>query len=151
MSKEISVSKDTTDPLYTLSVASRLSNTPVHSIRQYIDKGLILPFKTPSNRNLFSEVDIARLKCIRRYLDVQGLNIAGINAIFSFVPCWILKPCSIEDRKECDAYESVSKPCWMASFKGPKCKNEDCRVCTVYRLPEQCTNMKSFIKQLTNT
>lgn len=142
---------NSTDPLYTLGVAARLSETPVHSIRQYIDKGLLIPFRTETNRHLFSPVDIQRLKCIRNYLDVQGLNIAGINAIFSLVPCWIIKPCSEEDRKSCDAYHSVSNPCWTASVKGPKCKNSDCRVCDVYRLPEQCTNMKSFIKKLTNT
>jgi len=143
--------KDNTDPVYTLGVASRLSNTPVHSIRQYIDKGLLIPFRTETNRHLFSEVDILRLKCIRKYLDQQGLNIAGINALFSLVPCWIMKPCSEEDRKDCDAYTSVSEPCWKAAVKGQKCKNTDCRVCNVYRLPEQCTDMKSMIKKLTCT
>jgi len=142
-------SKNSTDPVYTLAVASKLSNTPAHSIRQYVDKGLILPFRTDRNRHLFSEVDILRLKCIRKYLDEQGLNMAGINALFSLVPCWIIKPCSEEDRETCDAYASVSEPCWKASVKGPKCRNTDCRVCSVYRLPEQCTDMKSMIKELT--
>jgi len=141
--------KETTDPVYTLGVASKLSETPAHSIRQYIDKGLIIPFKTDTNRHLFSEVDILRLKCIRKYLDEQGLNLAGINALFSLVPCWIIKPCSEEDRKDCDAYNSTSEPCWKATVKGPQCKNTDCRICNVYRLPEQCTDMKSMIKQLT--
>ena len=151
MAEEINEYSKSTDPLYTLAVASRLSSTSVHSIRQYIDKGLIIPFKTNTKRHLFSQVDIARLKCIRRYLDHQGLNIAGINALFSLVPCWILKPCTLEDRDKCDAYNSTSEPCWKASVKGPKCMNSDCRVCEVYRLPEQCTNMKTFIKKLTNT
>lgn len=142
---------ESTQPVYTLGVAARLSETPVHSIRQYIDKGLLLPFRTQTNRHLFSKVDILRLKCIRQYLDVQGLNIAGINAMFSLVPCWIVKPCSEEDRNQCDAYNSVTEPCWKASVKGPKCKISDCRTCDVYRLPEQCTNMKTFIKKITNT
>jgi len=34
-----------TTPVYTLGVASDLSRIPVHSIRQYIDKGLMIPFK----------------------------------------------------------------------------------------------------------
>lgn len=141
--------KATTDPVFTLAVASKLSDTHAHSIRQYIDKGLIIPFKTDTNRHLFSEVDILRLKCIRKYLDEQGLNLAGINALFSLVPCWIIKPCSEEYRKDCDAYHSDSEPCWKATVKGLQCKNTDCRVCNVYRLPEQCTDMKSMIKQLT--
>ena len=31
---------DSTQPVYTLKVASRLSSTPTHSIRQYIDKNI---------------------------------------------------------------------------------------------------------------
>ncbi len=145
------VNNSSTEPVYTLKVASRLSSIPSHSIRQYIDKGLIIPFKTPTNRHLFSNVDILRLKCIRKYLDEQGLNVAGINALFSLVPCWIIKPCSEEDRENCDAYFSIKEPCWQASNKGPKCRNSDCRVCDVYRMPEKCTDLKDFIKKITNS
>jgi hypothetical protein len=42
-----------TTPVYTLSVTADLSGIPVHSIRQYIDKGLMIPFKKESSRNLF--------------------------------------------------------------------------------------------------
>ncbi len=151
MSEVTKISRDSTEPLYTLRVASRLSSTPTHSIRQYIDKGLIIPHRTKTNRHLFSEVDICRLNCIRGFLDDQGLNIAGINAMFSLVPCWIIKPCTKEDREACEAYHSNSAPCWMASEKGPKCRNSDCRLCEVYKLPEKCVNLKDFIKKLTNT
>ena len=140
-----------TEPLYTLSVASKLSFVPAHSIRQYIDKGIIIPFKTNTKRHLFSEVDILRLKCIRTYLTQNGLNIAGIKTLYSLVPCWILKPCSEIDRESCDAFNSDTEPCWQASEKGLKCKNEDCRTCEVYKLPEKCTNMKEFIKKMTLT
>ena len=71
---------------------------------------------------------------------------AGINALFSMVPCWIIKPCSKEDRESCDAYYETSNPCWLASNKGPKCLNSDCRICEVYRLPEKCTDLKEVIK-----
>lgn len=138
-----------TRPLYTLGIASKLTGTPAHSIRQYVDRGLLIPYRTETNRHLFSEVDILRLKCIRKYLDEQGLNIAGINAIFALVPCWHIKPCSEEDRNDCEGYHSISEPCWKATVKGPQCRNTDCRVCNVYRLPEQCTDMKSMIKKLT--
>ena len=139
---------DKTEPIYTLSVAARLSNTPQHSIRQYIDKGLIIPFRTETNRHLFSTVDISRLLCIRGYLNEQGLNIAGIKALFSLVPCWALKPCSNEDRKNCEAYHSSSYPCWEATNKGPECKNTDCRTCNVYQISEQCHDLKSLFKKM---
>ena len=142
------VKLDRTEPIYTLSVAARLSNTPQHSIRQYIDKGLIIPFRTETNRHLFSEVDISRLLCVRKYLNEQGLNIAGIKALFSLVPCWALKPCSVEDRENCEAYHSANYPCWEATKKGPHCKNSDCRVCNVYRVSEQCHDLKSLFKKM---
>ena len=148
----ISLDKNnSSEPVYTLAVASKLSLTHAHSIRQYIDKGLIIPFKTETNRHLFSEVDILRLISIRNYLHDQGLNIAGINALFSIIPCWIMRSCDMEDRLQCDAYTSIKSPCWTASNKGLLCRNTDCRTCDVYKLPEKCSGAKQFIKEITNT
>lgn len=36
-------------PVYTLGITSKLSNTPLHSIRQYIDKGLIRTRQKPTD------------------------------------------------------------------------------------------------------
>jgi MerR family transcriptional regulator/heat shock protein HspR len=137
-----------TDQIYTLGVASKLSNTPQHSIRQYIDKGLIIPFRTETNRHLFSETDINRLLWIRQQLNEKGLNFAGIKALNSLIPCWKIKPCSVETRKKCEAYNSTDFSCWEASNKGPQCKNEDCRVCEVYQLSGPDQDIKSILKEL---
>src|SRR5674536_372346 len=80
-------SVESTTPVYTLSTTSTLSGIRVHSIRQYIDKGLIIPFKKVSSRNLFSQVDILRLKYIHKLLDEDGLNIAGIRTLLGLIPC----------------------------------------------------------------
>jgi DNA-binding transcriptional MerR regulator len=58
--------------VYTLSITASLSGIPVHSIRLYIDKGLMIPFKKESSRNLFSQVDILRLKFIHKLLNDDG-------------------------------------------------------------------------------
>ena len=137
---------NSTHPIYTLKVASELSGTSVYSIRKYIDKGLLLPFKTATNRHLLSEVDIKRLICIRSYLDDMGLNVAGIKAQFALVPCWLIRPCSEVDRESCDAYTSASQPCWEVTNKGRHCIDEDCRICEVYKLPEKCSDLKSYLK-----
>ncbi len=137
-----------TAPLYPLRVAAELTSTSVYALRQYVDLGLIIPYKTPTNRRLYSKVDIQRILCIRRYLDEFGLNIAGIKALFAAVPCWLIKPCSKSDYEQCDAYTSLTQPCWQVSTKGPTCQNIDCRVCIVYRLPEQCNDLKSIIKKI---
>ena len=139
---------DNTTPVYTLSVAAKLSGIPLHSIRQYVDKGLIIPFKKESGRNLFSQVDILRLKYITKLLNEEGLNIAGIRALFAMIPCWAVMECSAEDREKCGAYSNNISPCWDASEKSPKCKNIDCRECDVYKVVENYPGVKSFLKTL---
>ena len=137
-----------TTPVYTLSITSGLSGIPVHSIRQYIDKGLIIPFKKESKHNLFSQVDILRLKYIHKLLDKDGLNIVGIRAILALIPCWAIRQCSAEERKKCQAFQSDTSPCWEASEKGTSCKNTNCRECEVYRIVENYPDVKSFIKEI---
>ena len=138
-----------TEPVYTLGIASKLSEISVHSIRQYVDNGLIIPHTTTSKRHLFSQIDIMRLKSIKKQLSTMGFNIAGIKALYSLIPCWSIHPCTVESREKCNAYYSVTLPCWEASDKGKECKNEDCRYCDVYRYPEKCTDIKSILKNYT--
>jgi len=141
-------SVESTTPVYTLSITSELSGIPVHSIRQYIDKGLIVPYTKESSRHLFSQVDILRLKYIHKLLNEEGLNIAGIRALLAMIPCWNLRSCSPEEREKCEAYESSSFPCWEASEKGTLCRNTNCRECEVYRIVEKYPDVKSFLKTL---
>jgi MerR family transcriptional regulator/heat shock protein HspR len=137
-----------TTPVYTLSVTADLSGIPVHSIRQYIDKGLMIPFKKESGRNLFSQVDILRLKYIHKLLEEDGLNIAGIRALLALIPCWAIRNCTKEEHETCQAYQSEANPCWESSEKGTLCKNTNCRECEVYRIVENYPNIKSFLKTL---
>jgi len=136
-----------TDPVFTLSVASRLSGIPIHSIRQYIDKGLIIPYKKDTSRHLFSEVDINRLRKIRSLLDDQGLNVAGIKSLLALIPCWAMRSCSMDERSNCEAYGSVTNPCWEASEKGQKCRNINCRECEVYSSLDEHKDVKDVVKQ----
>jgi MerR family transcriptional regulator/heat shock protein HspR len=139
---------DSSTPLYTLSTTSDLSGIPLHSIRQYIDRGLIIPFRKKSNRNLFSQVDILRLKLIHKLLDGEGLNFAGIKALLALVPCWAIRKCSGKERKNCKAYFSSTYPCWEASDKGKRCKNTNCRECEVYLIVENYPDIKSFLRTI---
>jgi len=137
-----------TAAVYTLSTASSLSGIPVHSIRQYVDRGLIIPFKKDSGRNLYSQVDILRLKYIHKLLVEDGLNIAGIRSLFALIPCWAVTHCSESDREKCQAYSNDKFPCWDSSEKGPECKNKDCRECEVYKIVENYPGVKSFLRTL---
>jgi MerR family transcriptional regulator/heat shock protein HspR len=137
-----------TTPVYTLSTTATLAGIPIHSIRQYIDKGLIIPFKKDSRRNLFSQVDILRLKFIHRLLDQDGLNIAGIRILLALIPCWTVKNCPEGEREKCQAYHSEKYPCWDASEKGTLCRNTNCRECEVYSIVENFPNVKSFLRTI---
>ena len=145
-SKIVSVEKNT--PVFTLSVISKLSGIPATSIRQYIDKGLIIPYKKVSGRHLFSKEDVYRLECIQEQLNQRGLNIAGIKALFAHIPCWAIRKCSNVERQDCEGYNSISAPCWEASEKGQECKNTECRECGVYRIFEDHQDIKSLLKNL---
>ncbi|MEN8226575.1 MAG: MerR family transcriptional regulator [Bacteroidota bacterium] len=139
---------DTNRAVYTLGIASRLSNIPAHSIRQYVDRGLLIPFKLDSKRHLFSQNDISRLKHIHLLIHEKGLNFAGIRAMMSIVPCWAICHCSESDRHSCNAYNEDYHPCWEASEKGRMCKNENCRECDVYKTISKVVDLKSVIKAL---
>ena len=139
---------DSSQPVYTLSIAAQLSGIPTHSIRQYIDRGLLIPFKLDSKRHLFSPNDINRLKNIHILIHDKGLNFAGIRALMAMIPCWSLRQCSESDRESCNAYIENSNPCWESSQKGRMCKNEDCRECDVYKNISNEVDLKSVIKTL---
>lgn len=139
-------SSHNSQPLYTISIAAKLTNTAISTLRMYEEKGLIIPHKTKTNRRLYSDVDIERLLCIRQHLDHDGLNIAGIRSLLALVPCWQIKPCSQTSRNTCEAYTSINKPCWEANPKGKECENINCRNCDVYNLANQCTDIKQLYK-----
>lgn len=138
--------QDPTKPVYPLRVAAELSRTSVYALRQYVDLGLVIPYRTPTNRYLYSQTDVQRILCIRKHLDEFGLNLAGMSTLFAQVPCWLIKPCSEADASQCDAYTSLNKPCWQVTTKGPACQQENCRTCPVYRLPEQCQDLKGLFR-----
>lgn len=152
MNSENPISKnsepDKTSPVYTLGIASQLSNIPAHSIRQYIDKGLLIPFKLDSKRHLFSKNDINRLNHIHQLIHERGLNFAGIRALMAMIPCWAIRECSEGERHSCNAYSGNYYPCWEASEKGTMCKNENCRECDVYISFNEDVNLKSVIRAM---
>ena len=134
--------------VYTLGVTSKLSGLPAHSIRQYIDKGLLIPYKLDSMRHLFSMNDVYRLKHIHHLLHEKGLNFAGIRALFSMVPCWVIVKCPESERENCEGYRTDLSPCWEASNKGVACKNRDCRECSAYTCFSQSAYLRSVIKEM---
>jgi len=142
------VEEQSSTPLFTLGIACQLSEIPTHSIRQYIDEGLIIPYKLESKRHLFSRSDVDRLKLLRSLIRDRGLNFSGVRALMAVIPCWSIRKCSEEDRKSCGAYTESFKPCWEAAEKGRLCRNENCRECDVYHSFDREDGVKSVLKTL---
>ena len=145
---EQNTEQDLNKPLYTLRLTSSLSGIPAHSIRQYIDKGLLIPYKLNSDRHLFSPNDVERLKHINYLIKEHGLNFAGIRTLMSMIPCWAIRECSKQDRQDCKAYYENGYPCWEASEKGRLCKNENCRECRVYNCCTGGKDLKTVFREL---
>lgn len=135
-------------PVYTLGVASKLSGIPAHSIRQYIDKGLILPYKTDTNRHLFSENDILRLLSIKKYI-AKGLNIAGIKTLYAQVHGVLKYKCFSETCEQCISYKKTDLPCWIVKESNENdCSNKTCRECEVYLMADPLNDMRDFLYKL---
>jgi len=109
--------KSEEDKFYPIGMVARIFSISVASLRLYEAEGLIIPFKSKGGHRLYSDEDLKRIKCIRNMIEDKGLNLAGIRMMLSTIPCWELKPCSMKDRKSCDAFYTTLVPCWMVENK----------------------------------
>ncbi len=136
------------EPLYSISKAAKILDISVHTLRMYEREGLIVPHRKESNHRLYSRSDIQRLICIRNSINVSKLSIAGIQTIYSMIPCWSIKNCEASDRENCEAYRNHSKACWMYKHKENECSNDQCRDCLVYKDYADCGKIKESIINL---
>ena len=143
----MNITPDKAQAVYTLAIASKLSGVPTHSIRQYIDKELILPYRTSTGRHLFTDIDVKRLTVIKKYME-EGLNIAGIKSLYAQIPGYLINACSDETCNNCGAYQSSNIPCWIINKGKMKCGNKDCRDCDVYKMADPVADLKSYLVEL---
>ncbi len=131
------------EPKYTIGVASNKLGISVHSLRQYEREGLILSFKTPTGRRLYSDLEIEKIHCIKKMLKEYGLNFEGIRRLLALTPCWKMRECSKKSEIECAAYKNFSRPCWSTE---EKCHEplSSCRICPVYYNVVGCDDIKKF-------
>ena len=136
----------TTDPKYTIGIAANRLDISVHALRLYESEGLIIPHKTDTNRRIYSDLEIEKIKCIKNMIHNEGLNFAGIRRVLALVPCWYLKKCDTDMGKKCDAYNSRKYPCWSAKDETFEQKG-DCRNCMVYKSLVECDDIRKSIHE----
>lgn len=70
---------------YRLEVAARLAGLSPSRLRRLEAQGLVRPARMVGTRRLFGEVEVARLRRIRRLTDDLGVNLAGVEVILRLV------------------------------------------------------------------
>jgi len=76
---------DDDTPLFTISVVSRILGVHTQTLRIYDREGLVCPTRTPTNRRLYSEKDIKRLKYVCYLVHEKGVNLSGAKIILEMV------------------------------------------------------------------
>ena len=135
-------------PIFTISTVSEMIGVTADTLRMYEREGLIIPFKKESHHRLYSKADVDRFICIRRILVEKKINIPGIKAMSSLIPCWHILKCSQEDRENCAAYDGDSQPCWTYTLENNICAALDCKECVVYRDYYICDSIKNRLKEM---
>lgn len=67
------------EPLYVISVASRLLQLHPQTLRKYEREGFVAPSRTSGNLRLYSADDIDRLRQVKQLVEEQGVNLAGVQ------------------------------------------------------------------------
>jgi len=88
-------------PLFPIGIVAELLQVTDQTLRVYEKSGIIKPSRRNKDR-YYSANDIVWLKCIRRFLKEDGLNLKGIEKLMQFVPCYEISPC--EDCANCTAH-----------------------------------------------
>lgn len=115
-------------PVYAISVASTLTDTPVRMLREYEKQGLINPKKI-NNRRLFTNCEIGFIKDIRYYLTEKRMTINGLKEFYFRAACWEIKQCN---HKNCPAYGKIDKQCWEIISHDKKCDSKSCPSCPIF-------------------
>ena len=69
------------DRYWSLEAAARLVRLPPARVPRYVRTGLVPPARVRGRAELFGEVELARLRKIRRLRDDLGLNTAGVEVV----------------------------------------------------------------------
>ncbi len=117
--------------LYPIGIVAELLNIHPRTLRIYEKEGLIRPARRGGKR-FYSNNDLQWLKCLRKLLTDDGLNIAGIKKLLTIAPCWNIRGCGEEIRKQCPAILNFPVPCWDLVPRICKESGRNCSECEVY-------------------
>jgi MerR family transcriptional regulator/heat shock protein HspR len=76
---DIQISPD--EPVYVISVVSRLVDLPVWTLRQLDKVGIVNPKRIGKKSRLYSLKDVRKLEYVHFLMEDKGVNISGIKII----------------------------------------------------------------------
>ena len=135
-------------PTYSIGEVAEMLGVSVQILRLYEERGLVLIQKSTGNQRFYTQDDIERIRCIRKAINEEKISMAGIQRIFSLIPCWKIVGCSEEHRSKCMSFNGYTLPCWSYDHKKNPCAALDCRSCEVYKMSSDCHKIKQSIINL---
>src|SRR5260370_9849596 len=72
---------DLDKPLYTISVAAEILETHPRTLMLYEEAGLMVPYRTSTNRRRYSQRDITKVQVIQHLTREKGVTLAGVRHI----------------------------------------------------------------------
>lgn len=77
---DIHISPD--EPVYIISVASKLAGLPVWTLRQLDKAGVVIPKRLGKKLRLYSLRDVKRLEYVHYLMEIKHVNVSGVKTIF---------------------------------------------------------------------
>ena len=69
--------------LFFISMAARMLGMHPQTLRKYERLGLVQPTRTIGSMRIYSRDELERLKVIKRMVDDNGINLAGVQRLLS--------------------------------------------------------------------
>ena len=73
------------EPVFQISVVSRMVGLHQQTIRTYERVGLVRPARSDGNTRLYSTADVERLRQVVRLVNDLGVNLAGVEVILGML------------------------------------------------------------------
>lgn len=73
------------EPVFHISVVSRMVGIHQQTLRSYERVGLVQPARSRGNTRLYSTADVARLRQVVRLVNDLGVNLAGVEVILGLL------------------------------------------------------------------
>jgi len=121
--------------IFPIASVAKMLNLHPRTLMKYEKFGLLKPTRDPKNgRRFYSNNDVKWITCIMKLVHEEGFNLRTLNYVLSLSPCWIVRQCPDEMRRQCPAYLGRSKPCWevVNIVCKPKSKHPSCKRCVFF-------------------